>query len=253
MTLQATASQGAVRLTLVCAEQADRRGRIHGRPDHLERARARDGRCRTTARLQIKPTTCPSSSSRAPLGNAPARFSGNARLRDRAIHGRPAGSVSRPIADPGDLAPPSGGARRPPRIAMSDAGAKLRSDGPIDAGRVGPFPGGGARRLGQRARPSAPIDTALVGHALTFGHGARSAYPHLTSWNKASPQLPAGLGKLTTVVMTREICNWHRFNNRRAIGAQRKKAIGAVARRLAVDLWRVHTGRCTAAQLGLTI
>ena len=38
-----------------------------------------------------------------------------------------------------------------------------------------------------------------------------------------------------------------------ATGAQRKKAIVAVARRLAVDLWRVHTGRYTAAQLGLTI
>src|SRR5215471_3076267 len=36
-----------------------------------------------------------------------------------------------------------------------------------------------------------------------------------------------------------------------ATGAQRKKAIVAVARHLAVDLWRVHTGRCSAAQLGL--
>jgi hypothetical protein len=37
----------------------------------------------------------------------------------------------------------------------------------------------------------------------------------------------------------------------RATGAQRKKAIVAVARHLAVDLWRVHTGRCSAQQLGL--
>ena len=37
----------------------------------------------------------------------------------------------------------------------------------------------------------------------------------------------------------------------RATGAQRKKAIVAVARHLAVDLWRIHTGRCSAAQLGL--
>lgn len=130
--------------------------------------------------------------------------------------------------------------------------------------------------------------------------------------------IPRGLGKLTTVVLTREICDWQRFNNRRAIssytglcpgertsgtkripgsvtkrgnprvraalvecawrmvrfqphyppvqkrlgvlakgarvtGAQRKKAIVAVARHLAVDLWRVHTGRNTAAQLGLAI
>jgi transposase len=134
----------------------------------------------------------------------------------------------------------------------------------------------------------------------------------------APPAIPVGLGKLTTVVLTREICNWHRFNNRRAIssytglcpgehssgtkrvpgsvtkrgnprvrtalvecawrmvrfqpqyppikkrlhllakgsralGAVRKKAIVAVARRLAVDLWRMHTGRCTAEQLGLAI
>src|SRR5215469_8151798 len=132
----------------------------------------------------------------------------------------------------------------------------------------------------------------------------------------APADVPAGVGKLTTVMMTREICSWARFNNRRAIssytglcpgehtsgskrvpgsvtkhgnprlraalvecawrmvrfqpnyppvkkrlailakgahatGAQRKKAIVAVARHLAVDLWRVHTGRCSAAQLGL--
>ena len=132
----------------------------------------------------------------------------------------------------------------------------------------------------------------------------------------APVDVPAGIGKLTTVVMTREICSWERFSNRRAIscytglcpsehssgtkrvpgsvtkhgngrlraalvecawrmvrfqpnyppvkkrlailakgarttGAQRKKAIVAVARHLAVDLWRIHTGRCSAAQLGL--
>jgi transposase len=38
-----------------------------------------------------------------------------------------------------------------------------------------------------------------------------------------------------------------------ATGAARKKAIVAVARQLAVDLWRMRTGRCTAGQLGLTI
>jgi len=35
--------------------------------------------------------------------------------------------------------------------------------------------------------------------------------------------------------------------------AARKKAIVAVARQLAVDLWRVRTGRLTAEQLGLEI
>jgi len=132
----------------------------------------------------------------------------------------------------------------------------------------------------------------------------------------APADVPAGVGKLTTVIMTREICSWERFSNRRAIscytglcpgertsgskrvpgsvtkrgnprlraalvecawrmvrfqrnyppvkkrltilakgaratGAQRKKAIVAVARHLAVDLWRIHTGRCSAVQLGL--
>lgn len=132
----------------------------------------------------------------------------------------------------------------------------------------------------------------------------------------APPDLPLGLGKLTSVVLTREVCDWTRFKNRRqvasytglcpgehssgakrvqgsvtkhgnprlraslvelawrlvrfqpayppvaqrltvlakgarATGAQRKKAIVAVARHLAVDLWRFHTGQCTAQQLGL--
>ena len=134
----------------------------------------------------------------------------------------------------------------------------------------------------------------------------------------ATPCNPLGLGKLTTVVVTREICDWQRFKNRRAIssytglcpgerssgskrvpgsvtkrgnprlraalvecawrmvrfqpqyppvkkrlallckgspasGAVRKKAIVAVARHLAVDLWRLHTGRLTVQQLGLNI
>ena len=37
----------------------------------------------------------------------------------------------------------------------------------------------------------------------------------------------------------------------KATGAVRKKAIVAVARRLAVDLWRFHTGQCSAEKLGL--
>ncbi len=135
----------------------------------------------------------------------------------------------------------------------------------------------------------------------------------------AAPEsIPVGLGKLTTVVLTREICDWHRFNNRRVIssytglcpgerssgskrvpgsvtkrgnprvraalvecawrmvrfqpqyppvakrlailakgsratGAVRKKAIVAVARHLAVDLWRIHTGRMTPEAIGLKI
>jgi len=36
-----------------------------------------------------------------------------------------------------------------------------------------------------------------------------------------------------------------------ATGAARKKAIVAVARQLAVDLWRIRTGRLSAKKLGL--
>ena len=141
---------------------------------------------------------------------------------------------------------------------------------------------------------------------------------------KASPQeLPAGLaqpplgmGALSLLILTREIMDWHRFQNRRQVGsftglvpseastgesrwqgsvtkvgnpvvrtvliemawrlvrhqpqchalrrwwpilhdrrqkgaAARKKAIVAVARVLAVDLWRLATDQTTPAQLGL--
>jgi transposase len=134
----------------------------------------------------------------------------------------------------------------------------------------------------------------------------------------AAPNQPRGLGKMTSVVIDREIGNWKRFSNRRqvgsytglcpgeyssgntrlqscvtkhgnphlraalvelawrlvrfqpnykpvlkwretlrkgalATGAARKKAIVAVARQLAVDLWRIKTGRLRAEQLGLEI
>jgi len=137
----------------------------------------------------------------------------------------------------------------------------------------------------------------------------------------AGTKQPRGLGLMTSVIIDREIGDWHRFNNRRqvssytglcpgeyssgntrlqscvtkhgnprlraalvelawrlvrfqpnykpvlkwrqilapqprgalATGAARKKAIVAVARQLAVDLWRIKTGRLTAGQLGLKI
>jgi transposase len=134
--------------------------------------------------------------------------------------------------------------------------------------------------------------------------------------NAAEANQPRGLGAMTSVVIDREIGNWHRFNNRRqvgsytglcpgeyssgntrvqgcvtkhgnprlraalvelawrlvrfqpnygpvmkwrtilakgalATGAARKKAIVAVARQLAVDLWRIRTGRVSAETLGL--
>ena len=130
------------------------------------------------------------------------------------------------------------------------------------------------------------------------------------------PDQPRGLGKMTSVVIDREIGDWRRFNNRRQIGsytglcpgeyssgntrlqscvtkhgnprlraalvelawrlvrfqphyrpivkwrqilakgalatgAARKKAIVAVARQLAVDLWRIRTGRVQARSTGI--
>jgi transposase len=133
----------------------------------------------------------------------------------------------------------------------------------------------------------------------------------------AAPKQARGLGKMTSVIIDREIGDWSRFNNRRQIasytglcpgehssgntrlqscvtkhgnprlraalvelawrlvrfqpdckpvrkwrailakgalatGAARKKAIVAVARQLAIDLWRIKTGRLTPEQLGLS-
>ena len=134
----------------------------------------------------------------------------------------------------------------------------------------------------------------------------------------AQPKQPRGLGKMTSVLIDREIGDWRRFSNRRQIasytglcpgeyssgntrlqscvtkhgnprlraalvelawrlvrfqpnyravrkwkerlskgtlttGAARKKAIVAVARQLAVDLWRIRTGRLSTEALGLEI
>jgi transposase len=136
--------------------------------------------------------------------------------------------------------------------------------------------------------------------------------------NAAASEQPRGFGKLTSVVIDREVGDWHRFSNRRRVGsytglcpgeyssgdtrvqtcvtkhgnprlraalveaawrlvrfqpnykpvikwrrilaegalattAARKKAIVAVARQLAVDLWRIRTGRVRTEQLGLSI
>ena len=43
------------------------------------------------------------------------------------------------------------------------------------------------------------------------------------------------------------------LENRKASAAARKKAIVALARQLAVDLWRIATGRVQAEELGLLL
>ncbi len=127
----------------------------------------------------------------------------------------------------------------------------------------------------------------------------------------AGQERPKGLGEITLVTLDGEVCDWARFNNRKAIGsytgccpgehtsagkrrmgsidrmgngrvrcllveavwrfllwqpqwkaalkmkvrladgvAMRKKTVVALARQLAVDLWRWRTGRATLADLG---
>ena len=50
----------------------------------------------------------------------------------------------------------------------------------------------------------------------------------------------------------RPVVKWRKILAKGALatGAARKKAIVAVARQLAVDLWRIRTGRVEAATLG---
>src|SRR5437588_1463832 len=160
----------------------------------------------------------------------------------------------------------------------------------------------------------------LLGNSqpILFGLQEKIAALTLQLQGVAGPNQPRGLGKMTSVVIDREIGNWHRFNNRRQIAsytglcpgeyssgntrlqscvtkhgnprlraalvelawrlarfqpnykpfvkwrqilakgalatrAPPKKPIVAVARQLAIDLWRVRTGRCKPEVLGLEI
>ena len=126
-------------------------------------------------------------------------------------------------------------------------------------------------------------------------------------------EIPTGLGALTTALLDGEVCDWYRFQHRKAVGSYtgccpsehssggvqrfghidrhgnkhvrtllveavwrllrwqpqwharlkyrekllhgaslKKKLAVALARQLAVDLWRWRTGRCSAADLGWT-
>jgi transposase len=160
----------------------------------------------------------------------------------------------------------------------------------------------------------------LLGNSQPILLGLEEKIRALTAQLQAAAALkqPRGLGRMTSVVIDREIGNWNRFKNRRqvgsytglcpgeyssgntrlqscvtkhgnprlraalvelawrlvrfqpnykpvvkwrqvlakgalATGAARKKAIVAVARQLAVDLWRIRTGRLQPEQLGLSI
>jgi transposase len=75
-----------------------------------------------------------------------------------------------------------------------------------------------------------------------------------------NPRLRAALVELAWRLVRfqpnyRPVAKWRRVLAKGALatGAARKKAIVAVARQLAVDLWRIRTGRLRAEQLGLSI
>jgi hypothetical protein len=44
-----------------------------------------------------------------------------------------------------------------------------------------------------------PTDPSIVEHALAFGHGARSAYSHLVTWETIEPRLRADWTELGNV------------------------------------------------------
>jgi transposase len=75
-----------------------------------------------------------------------------------------------------------------------------------------------------------------------------------------NPRLRAALVELSWRLVRfqpkyKAVVKWRRVLQKGALatGAARKKAIVAVARQLAVDLWRIRTGRLQAEQLGLNI
>ena len=75
-----------------------------------------------------------------------------------------------------------------------------------------------------------------------------------------NPRLRAALVELAWRLVRfqpnyKPVVKWRRILSKGALatGAVRKKAIVAVARQLAVDLWRIRTGRIGAEELGLTI
>jgi transposase len=75
-----------------------------------------------------------------------------------------------------------------------------------------------------------------------------------------NPRLRAALVELAWRLVRfqpnyRPVVKWRQLLQKGALttGAARKKAIVALARQLAVDLWRIRTGRLSARQLGLSI
>jgi len=98
-------------------------------------------------------------------------------------------------------------------------GGQPDRDVPLGPRQRGPLPARLDHQTRQSARPAALGGTGLAGHPV-------------------STQLPAG-AKMAA-----------QLDNKGARGG-RKKAVVAIGRHLAIDLWRIETGRSTAAKLDL--
>ena len=97
--------------------------------------------------------------------------------------------------------------------------------------------------LGQSAKPSAGRGASSSKRSHITKHGNRRLRTALIelAWRcvQFQPEYPP-MKKWRLVLL-----------NPKATGAAKKKAIVAVGRRLAIDLWRLNTGRTTALKLGL--
>lgn len=181
------------------------------------------------------------------------------------------------------------------------------------------LPGGwaGPRKWPTLAAECSPFVRELLEPVVAQVRAAKATIAQLTARLAATVQpaeIPAGLGTLTVALLDGEVCDWHRFRGRKAIGSYtgccpsehssggvqrfghidrhgnahvrtllveavwrllrwqpnwharvkllarlkhgaslKKKTVVALARQLAIDLWRWRTGRCSAADLGWTL
>ncbi len=180
------------------------------------------------------------------------------------------------------------------------------------------LPGGwaGPRKWKTLATGCPEFVRALLEPVVAQIRAAKAVIAELTARIEATvraEEVPTGLGVLTVALVEGEVCDWHRFRHRKAVGSYtgccpsehssggvqrfghidrhgnahvrtllveavwrllrwqprwharvklleklrhgaslKKKTAVALARQLAIDLWRWRTGRCSAADLGWT-
>lgn len=174
----------------------------------------------------------------------------------------------------------------------------------------------GPRKWRQLAAECTPFVREQLEPAVAQIRAAKATIAQLTARVAATvkaDEVPTGLGALTVGLVEGEVCDWHRFKRRKAVGSYtgccpsehssggvqrfghidrhgnkhvrmllveavwrllrwqpqwharvkyrekllhgaslKKKLAVALARQLAIDLWRWRTGRCSAADLGWT-